>query len=226
MTSDAREFARLRNTLLLISAAAWAGLVFEPGGMAMHVHGPAMHHGMSIASWALMLTAMMAPVLIPPLWHVRLRSFAARRWRSMSLFVAAYAAVWMMAGAVLLRLFAPQSILPALGVGLIALIWQFSPMKQKCLNRCHAHTELAAFGMAADLDALRFGVRHGVWCAGSCWALMLFPMLLPQGHLVAMAAVAVLIGAERLEHPVPPSWRWRGLGKICGMAYQGFWARK
>src|SRR5947209_5014128 len=104
MTSDAREFARLRNAVLLITAAAWAVLLVQPGGMAMHVHGPAMHHEMSTASWALMLIAMMAPVLIPPLWHVRLRSFAARRWRSMSLFVAAYAAVWMTAAAALLRL--------------------------------------------------------------------------------------------------------------------------
>jgi len=111
------------------------------------------------------------------------------------------------------KLFAPQSYLPAAGVVLIALVWQFSPVKQRCLNRCHAHTELAAFGAAADFDALRFGMTHGTWCAGSCWALMLFPMLLLRGHVVAMASVAVLIFSERLEQPRPPSWRWRGLGK-------------
>jgi predicted metal-binding membrane protein len=98
-------------------------------------------------------------------------------------------------------------------VALIALAWQFSPFKQRCLNRCHAHGELSAFGAAADLDALRFGLAHGIWCACSCWALMLFPMLLPRGHLVAMACIAVLIFCERLEQPNPPCWRWRGLGK-------------
>jgi predicted metal-binding membrane protein len=171
------------------------------------------------AGWALMLVAMMAPVLIAPVRHIRLRSFAHRRGRSIVLFIAGYAAIWMALGAVLLAmelavsLFAPQSYLPAAGVVVIALVWQASPIKQRCLNRCHAHTELAAFGAAADFDALRFGMTHGIWCAGSCWALMLFPMLLPRGHVAAMAAVAVLIFGERIELPMPPCWRWRGLGK-------------
>jgi len=172
------------------------------------------------AGWALMLVAMMSPVLIAPIRHIRLRSFTHRRARSIVLFVAGYAAIWIALGVVLLaielavELFAPQSYLPAAGVVLIALVWQFSPIKQRCLNRCHAHTELAAFGAAADFDALRFGTTHGIWCAGSCWALMLFPMLLPQGHVVAMATVAVLIFSERLEQPRPPCWCWRGLGKV------------
>jgi hypothetical protein len=42
---------------------------------------------------------------------------------------------------------------------------------------------------------------------------MLSPMLLPQGHVAAMAVVTVLTVSERLEYPRPPSWRWRGFGK-------------
>jgi len=172
------------------------------------------------AGWALMLVAMMSPVLIAPVCDIRVRSFKRRRARSIALFVAGYAAIWMALGGVLVaaglaaRMLAPQSCLPAACVSLIALVWQFSPVKQRCLNRCHAHAELAAFGAAADFAALRFGVSHGIWCGGSCWALMLLPMLLPRGHVVAMAMVAVLIFSERLEQPMPPCWRWRGLGKV------------
>ena len=171
------------------------------------------------AGWALMLVAMMSPVLILPVRHIRLCSFTHRRARSIALFVTGYTAIWMALGGVLVAidlavsLFTPQSYLPTAGVVLIAFVWQFSPTKQRCLNRCHAHTELAAFGAEADFDALRFGMTHGIWCAGSCWALMLFPMLLPRGHLVAMAAVAGLIFSERLEQPGPPCWRWCGAGK-------------
>jgi hypothetical protein len=43
---------------------------------------------------------------------------------------------------------------------------------------------------------------------------MLFPMLLPRGHVAAMAIVTLLTFSERLEHPRPPSWRWRGFGKV------------
>jgi predicted metal-binding membrane protein len=81
------------------------------------------------------------------------------------------------------------------------------------LNRCHGLRALAAFGRAADNDALVFGATQGVWCAGSCWAWMLAPLLLPSGHIVAMAAITVLIFCERLDDPAPVRWRWRGFGK-------------
>jgi predicted metal-binding membrane protein len=237
MNDDAGEVARVRNTVLLISAVTWILLLAEPGGMAILAHCPAatgatplrasfqmllsMNPPASLAAgWGLMLVAMMSPVLISPIRHIRLRSFTHRRTRSIVIFLAAYSGTWLALGAALLAVelavksSAPQSYLPAAGVLLIAIVWQTSPIKQRCLNRCHAHTELAAFGAAADFDALRFGIAHGIWCAGSCWALMLFPMLLPWGHVVAMAMVTVLIFGERLEHPVPPGWRWRGLGRL------------
>jgi predicted metal-binding membrane protein len=241
MIYDPRELARVRNPVLLLSAAAWIWLVADPGGLVKHAHCAvpvsgglaaslprllAMYPPASLAAgWGLMLVAMMAPALIPPIDHIRRRSFKRRRTRSTLLFVAGYAAVWMAAGGVLMaailtaRWLAPGSYLPAAVVVLLAVVWQVSPVKQRCLNRCHAHTELAAFGIAADLAALRFGVSHGVWCVGSCWALMLAPMLLPEGHLVAMALVTILTFSERLEHPSPPRWRWRGLGKVSRFAF-------
>jgi len=108
---------------------------------------------------------------------------------------------------------APDSYVPATFAVFAALIWQASPLKQICLNRCHDNRPIAVFGFEADLDVFRFGLTHGVWCVGGCWALMVFPMLLPVGHLAAMAAVAVLVFCERLEDPEPPRWQLRGLGR-------------
>lgn len=242
MTNDPRELARVRNPVLLFSAAAWIWLLVDPGGLMMQAHCAAtrseglpppaslpmllaMNPPASLAAgWGLMLVAMMSPALILPIVHLRLHSFKRRRARAIALFVSGYAAIWMVVGGVLLagvlaiRLFAPNWYLPAAAVILLAVVWQLSPVKQSCLNRCHAHSAPAAFGVAADLDALRFGASHGVWCAGSCWAMMLAPMLLPQGHVAAMAIVAVLTFSERLEHPRPPGWRWRGLGKVSRIA--------
>jgi predicted metal-binding membrane protein len=242
MAYGAPDLARVRNSVLLLSAATWILLLAEPYGMVARAHfhaarsrvtplGPSFHMLLAMnppaalaANWLLMLVAMMAPVLIPPIRHIRQRSFKRRRARATALFAAGYGAIWMAVGAVALsidlavNLFAPQSYLPAAALLLLASVWQFSPIKQRCLNRCHAHTALAAFGAAADRDALRFGLRHGIWCAASCWALMLFPLLLPRGHAVAMIAVAFLIFGERLERPMPPSWRWRGLGSVTRIA--------
>ena len=173
-----------------------------------------------MAGWAMMLVAMMSPTLIAPLRHILDRSFKRRRPRSVIFFVAGYAAIWMAAGAgliavmLMLNMLAPQSYLAAVVVGIIALVWQCSPFKQRCLNRCHNHGELAAFGMSADLGALRFGITHGVWCAGSCWLLMLLPMLLGQGHFAAMAVVTFVITSERLDRPRPLNWRLRLPGKL------------
>jgi len=242
MTPAARERSQIRTPVLFISAAAWMLLVVKPGGMAMPTHRwsampMAMPSSASLdprlalyppasvaADWALMLTAMMAPLFIAPVRHVRDRSFARRRARAMVLFVAGYAAIWMAAGAMLLglvlmiRLVAPESTVPFALVTLFALVWQFSPAKQRCLNRGHAHPELAAFGRAADADALRFGLTHGLWCVGSCWALMLLPLLVSRGHVAAMFAVALWLFAERLDRPAPPRWRLRGPNKAARIA--------
>ena len=239
MTYDAREFARVRNPVLLISAVTWILLLVESGSMVMFAHGPATSSGAMplsaswqmlmtmnppaslAAGWVLMLVAMMSPVLIPPVRHLRLRSFTHRRTRSIVLFVVGYAAIWMAAGIMLTalvmgaRLVAPSASVAVAMVTIVALVWQFSPIKQRCLNRCHFHPELAAFGIAADLDALRFGLAHGVWCVGSCWALMLLPLVVSGGHLAVMAGVSLWLAAERLERPMPPRWEWRGPTKAA-----------
>jgi predicted metal-binding membrane protein len=243
MTPAARQRSQVRAPVLFISAAAWILLVVEPGGAALSAHcSPAMLGAMPspasldlllalnppaslAAGWALMLAAMMAPVLIAPVRHVRDRSFSHRRARAIALFVAGYAAVWMAAGVILLalalaaRLAAPESSVPVALAAMIALGWQSSPFKQRCLNRCHAHSELAAFGPAADIEALRFGLRHGVWCVGSCWALMLLPLLVSRGHVAAMAAVTLWLFAERLDRPMPPRWRLRAPGKAARVVF-------
>jgi predicted metal-binding membrane protein len=224
MTRAARERSQVRLPLLFMSAVAWIVFAAGPGGTSLYAHCTAANVAAipSLAGgWALMLAAMMAPALIPPVRHLRDRTFARRRARAIGLFVAGYAAMWMAAGALLLALAlgvrraAPESFVPVALAAAITMVWQFSPFKQRCLNRCHAHPELAAFGPAADIGALRFGLTHGVWCAGSCWALMFLPLLISRGHIAAMAAVSLWLFAERLDRPKPPCWRLRGPGKAA-----------
>ena len=241
MTPAACERLHVRVPILLISAAAWVLLSVERDGtrLAAHCALPmlgAMSSSPSLdaviafnpnawltVGWALMLTAMMGPLLIAPVRHVHDRSFASRRARAIVLFLAGYAAIWIAAGvifltvALLVRLVAPESWITALVV-VAALVWQLSPAKQACLNRGHAHPELAAFGPAANVDALRFGITHGVWCIGSCWALMLLPFLISRGHVAAMAAVTLWIFGERLETPKPPNWELRSPSKAARIA--------
>lgn len=175
-------------------------------------------------NWLLMLTAMMTPLIVAPLRHVRERSFARRRARAMFLFVIGYGAVWMIAGVglqVLVLQVIALAAQPASSDTLLcfalsaaaATLWQVSPAKQWCLNRCHRRPQLAAFGAAADRAAFDFGLSHGAACVGACWALMLLPLFAGQGHVVTMLAVMLFAFAERLENAAPLAWRWRGPGK-------------
>lgn len=183
--------------------------------LALVVNSPAQLAG----GWALMIAAMMSPLVAAPLRHVHARSLAKRRARSLLLFVAGYAAVWMTAGvgfqtmALVARWVAPAWPVRFGLAAAAAVLWQVSPAKQWCMNRCHRRPHLAAFGLAADRDAFAFGLTNGVSCCGTCWALMTLPLLAERDHVSGMIAVALFTFAERFERPAPLAWRWRGPGK-------------
>lgn len=243
MIDIARDVARIRSVVLASSALAWVALLAGPGMLFPYVDvycsatGSRTDNVTALLSlllalsppsslgvgWALMLTAMMSPLLVAEIHHVWFTSLKRRRARSIALFVVGYGGLWMLWGAALMAaaflclILMPRSVLLPASVALIACIWQASPIKQLCLNRCHVKPPLRAFGREADLDAFRFGWTHGFWCAGSCTAWMLLALVMPEGHLVAMAAIALLVFCERLEDPQPPTWKMRGLGKAGRM---------
>jgi predicted metal-binding membrane protein len=233
-----REVARVSTPVLLIAGSAWALLIAGPRALNTSIHCAAIDSGAAPLStalpmllamnftasltlgWVLMFAAMMLPALIQPIYHVYQRSFSRRRLRSIGFFLTGYGVVWIVAGVALLlidvsmKVIALTSYYPVIAAFVFAMVWQFSPIKQRSLNRCHAHSALAAFGVASDFSAFLFGVRHGIWCVCSCWAWMLCVMLLSRGHLLGMAVVTVLVFSERLEKPQVPAWRPRGLAKV------------
>jgi predicted metal-binding membrane protein len=173
-----------------------------------------------VAGWVVMIIAMMLPKLLSPINHVCTQCFKNRRVLLSSLFVAGYLSAWLMAGIGIIMIQSVMqyifgfSYLPVLIIGIITLGWQFSPIKQKCLNKGHEHPVIAAFGNAAIRGALNFGINHGLWCAGAGWALMLLPMLLPDFHIPAMVVVTIIMFGEHLEHPKVPRWRIDFRGKL------------
>lgn len=227
--------------LLAVSLAAWAALagggewLFLPGycaasadllGAGLGGLRAALRfnpvHGLA-AGWLLMLAAMMPPLLAAPLAHVWERSFARRRPRAIGLFLLGYAGVWTAAGLLLLPAAVALHFVagggPLAAGAAIAFLWQFSPGKQRCLNRCHRLPPLAAFGIEAERDALGFGLRHGFWCVGACWAAMLLPLMAKDGHAAAMLLAAAFLLAERVERPDRAGWRlrWPRRGFAVGM---------
>ncbi len=211
MTAAARERLRVRLPVIVVSAGAWFVLASAPEMLSPHVHGGVLVPvGARGAGWAVMLAAMMLPLLMAPLRHVRDRSFARRRPRAGALFLLGYALSWMMAGSMLVPsgLAAGRSVVAVWVVVSMVVAWQCSPARQQCFNRGHAHPPLAPAGAGADLAVLRFGVAHGAWCVGSCWAVMLLALCWPGAHLAAMAGASIWLLAERMEGPERPRWRF------------------
>jgi predicted metal-binding membrane protein len=223
----------MRTPVLVVAAVAWAVTVVlaavaagssdNPSGMAgmagMTSDAPAGAAGTFadlpafFVGWPLMLIGMMAPLLIPALRHAYDRSLPGRRRRTLTLLIGSYLATWSVAGLVLQEL--STGLLAVLGPGALfvglsfVLIWQFSPAKQRCLNRHHAHPPLAAFGRAADLAAIRFGWVQASWCVGCCWSLMLLPLLAGRWQLATMLLVSLWIWGESFDTPTRPAWRVR-----------------
>jgi predicted metal-binding membrane protein len=230
MRISAKHQMLISLCLIGISLLVWVALLFNPGGIMTIEHCHVSAAGPSAASlemllamnpvsdqlfgWGLMVVAMMLPKLIMPIQQIFAQSLKRKRLASITLFVLGYLILWMLAGVVLVaaiiafNLWMPLSYLPAIGVLVLTLIWQFSPWKQYFLNKGHSHAVLSAFGWAAYRDALMYGLEHGLWCVGAGWAMMLFPMLLPVGHNAAMIVVTFLMLSEHLEHPKAVQWRF------------------
>jgi predicted metal-binding membrane protein len=239
MIHDRAAFAGVRYSVLGASLAAWVILAVRlPRGEGQALEALCSTTAMpwlrldSVLSfalgWLIMLSAMMLALTLPTLAYVWRASLARRRSRALVLCLCAYFAVWLLAGLaiealpmLLGRAGPPSWIAWVVGV----CIWQCSPLKQHCLNRCHRHRPLSAFGLRADVDVAMLGLTHGAWCVGSCWALMAAAALWPHAHMAVMVLAALLMYCERLDPPARPAWKIRGLATAWGLLrreWQGY----
>jgi predicted metal-binding membrane protein len=83
---------------------------------------------------------------------------------------------------------------------LAAGLYQFTPLKQICLDKCRAPYSFLVQhwrGKHARRDALRLGIRHGLFYLGCCWTLMLLMFAVGGANLGWMLALGALMTAER-----------------------------
>jgi predicted metal-binding membrane protein len=148
-----------------------------------------------------MVVAMMGPSALAGVRHTAENSLRWRRGRAMAEFSLAYLAVWTAVGLVALRTLAwlpVEAGVAALAVTLAAAAaWQLTPWKRRWLRDCHRAVPLPPTGWAAERGAVRFGVRNGLACVGSCWCLMLVMLVAPGAHLVWTVALTGVITTER-----------------------------
>jgi predicted metal-binding membrane protein len=88
----------------------------------------------------------------------------------------------------------------AAAVVLVAGIYQYTPLKRMCLEQCRTpYSFLASHwrGTSPERDAIRLGLRHGLFCLGCCWSLMLLMFALAGLNLAWMLALGAAMAFER-----------------------------
>jgi len=172
---------------------------------------PAVLHALA---WLLMIAAMMLPTTLPLLAIFR-RITAGRSdaGRLVLLVVAGFGVAWFGFGLAAhladsaLRSAAAGRAWPLthgwiIGAGVLAAagLFQFSALKYRCLEECHAPFSFVAshwHGHAPAREAFRLGIDHGVFCVGCCWALMLVMFVVGTGSLGWMLVLAAVMAAEK-----------------------------
>lgn len=231
------------GALVFLSAVAWlyVGHVASDGmtvgvltrsssgdAMAMMSHGTVMALASFIATWMVMMVAMMFPATAPVvLLFDRWRRSRGRSPASTLSFIAGYLVVWTMAGLLAyVALMAVEQYVEnsttAVRVGGAAVVaaglYQLSPLKTRCLSKCRsplglvmAHAQHLGRGLRGPL---RVGVSHGAYCLGCCWALMAVLLTLGLMNLGWMAAVSGLVLLEKIVPAGPRFGRAIGVGLI------------
>jgi predicted metal-binding membrane protein len=105
---------------------------------------------------------------------------------------------------------------------LAAGCYQFTPLKQACLSQCQAPLAFVqrhgGFRRTAR-GALALGLRHGAYCIGCCWTLMLLLFVAGIMNVVWLAALAAFVLLERLlPHTRLPSYA-SGAALIAGAVW-------
>lgn len=162
--------------------------------------------------WALMVTAMMLPLIAADIDHMRARMYRAVQTPAVAAYVMSYLGVWMVVGGVVAplaiilgaALHAPADpVLAILLPLLLAALWWGSDMRRRLVLRCHYRPTLAPEGRAAIRGAAGHGVHQGLACVAGCAPVML-GMHIAGGGLWGMALLAFLIVAERRAHRPDP----------------------
>lgn len=232
-----------RDRLIVVAAlAAAAGLAWlwlyrnASAGMAMAPMTPdpwsLSYLLAALAMWGLMMVAMMLPSATPMiLFYARFARRSGLGSGAAILFALTYVAIWAafsLAAALLQAGLVSTGAVSAMGLALgdrrlagalllLAGAYQVTPVKQACLATCRSPLDFLLRRWRPGLaGALRLGAIHGLFCLGCCWGLMLLLFVGGVMNLAWIAALALVVVAEKLA---PRRFRlslW--LGGVLGVA--------
>jgi len=167
------------------------------------------------AMWAVMMAGMMLPSASPLLLiyggmgRAAARDVTSRQVYALGVGYLTVWAVFSIGATALQRLLAGWLVLsPMMEVTTsraaavllaVAGIYQLTPIKQACLRHCQSPIGfLMNHWRAGTSGAFMMGLRHGLYCVGCCWALMLLLFAGGVMNLTVIAALTLFVAFEKL----------------------------
>lgn len=202
-------------TMVLVAIGAGDYIVDHDAVLENRQFGWALTLLLFVAAWQLMTAAMMLPSSMPMLaMFLRVSRNHAHPHRSFGVFMLGYFAVWTGFAVIALtgdagvhflednvQWVADRPWLIGGSVLVLAGAFQFSSLKETCLDTCRDPlTFFWKHYIAGSRSAWKLGIRHGLFCLGCCWALMLTMFAVGMGSLAWMTALAGIMVIEKVTH--------------------------
>ncbi len=165
--------------------------------------------------WSVMMAAMMAPVVSPfVIMYETVRKNKKQSgvaYTPTFVFLSGYLIAWSIysAAATVVQWPLHQSELLSpmmnsrsyLFSGLILVsagIYQWTPLKDACLNQCRTPLNFVmTHWREGNGGAVKMGMHHGLYCIGCCWALMMVLFAVGVMNILWMAVITLLILLEK-----------------------------
>ncbi len=224
-------------TYLVRASFDMYGRMEGPAAWMMEARWDALYVLLIFVMWVTMMVGMMLPSALPTILLFRrvihrdpqVRSPVARTFT----FASGYVFAWMMfsVAATLLQwglaqaaLLSPMMVSASSRLGGAILItagaYQWTPLKNMCIAHCRSPLAfLMQHWRPGAPAALSLGLRHGFYCVGCCWGLMLLLFFGGVMSLLWIAAITAFVLLEKLAPYGVQGGRLSGIALIVA----GLW---
>ena len=175
--------------------------------------------------WSVMMIAMMMPSILPMLMlYTTLNSrkkIQGQDSASPLILLSGYLLSWILfslfitlpqyflhTNGYLNMMMEPMHAALAAFVLILAGIYQFTPYKDACLNVCQSPLSfLTNNWQDGKLGAFIIGYKHGFYCVGCCWALMLTLFALGVMNILWVIVLTIFVLFEKVSYNYPMIYR-------------------
>jgi len=220
-----RDRILLASCILLLTALAWIYLFrldqqmsaaesMARMGMSIDTPWTVRDFTLTFAMWSIMMIGMMTPTALPVLllfMQMRTGRGSSNSSQAAAMFAVGHITIWIafsVAVALLqwglhqAALLSPDMTVTRSWIAGVILIgagvYQLTPAKSRCLTSCQSPVGFLLANWREGLKgAFQLGIRHGSYCLGCCWALMLVLFVVGVMNLAWVALITAFIFLEK-----------------------------